>query len=138
MLRLGVKNGSAEPTSDLQPQPVPTTSLTRPAAAQAAPPASKVKRDVLSTTSLATGKPPLSSQSKPSARPPLPPPNAHSLDASASRARRPSLEEGVNPVLAPSSCSTTRAPTSQQLRADAVPIAVMNYVAEADALVAGR
>ena len=139
MFRLGVKNVSAEPMSDiLRPQLLPTAaSLTRPAVVQVAP-TGKVKRDMLLTTSLATGKPPLSSQSKSSARPPPPPPNAHSLDASVSRARRPSLEEGVTPVIVPSACPITRTPTSQQLRADAVPTAVMNYVAEVDVLVAGR
>ncbi len=73
-----------------------------------------------------------------STRPPLPPASVHVTDASATRARRPSLDEGGVPVVAPSACVAVRAPTSQQLRADALPTAVMNFVAEADALVEGR
>jgi hypothetical protein len=91
-------------------------------------------KDVPSARSLASGKPPISTRPKLTNRPPLPPPTVHASEASAARARRPSLDEGAAAIVAPSA----RAPTIHQQRADALPTAVMSFVAEAGALVEGR
>jgi hypothetical protein len=138
--RLGFKNAGSEPVSSIlqaQQKQASRPSLTRPAAAQPAA-LNKAKPDVLSATSAACAKLPKSSQPKAGGRPPLPPPSTQGSDGSQTRARRPSLDEGITPVVGPLAAPAARAPTALQIRADALPTAVMAFVAEAGALVEGR
>ena len=136
--RLGVKNGCSEPLSGIpQHKPSVKTSVFQPANVQSAP-LSKMKLDAFPVPTSACRKPPTSSQPKSSSRlrPPLP--SAHSTDCSVLRVQRPSLDESITPTYVPLACPAPRGPTLQQLRADALPTAVMNFVAEADELVGGR
>ncbi len=145
---MSVKNGGSESSStNFQAQHLSTseTSVTQPkpgGVAAAAPlPSEKTKMEILSARPLAHRKPPsgsLSQQQKSSDRPPFPPSRVHVPVGSASRDRRPSLDGGATSTFVPSACPPTRAPNVQQLRADALPTAVMNFVAEADSLVQGR
>ncbi len=138
--RLGIKNAGSEPVSSIlqaQNKQASRPSLTRPGAAQPAA-LNKPKPDVLSATSVASAKVPKSFQPKVGGRPPLPPPSAQGSDGSQTRARRPSLDEGITPVVGPLAAPPARAPTALQIRADALPTAVMAFVAEAGALVEGR
>jgi hypothetical protein len=144
---MSVKNGGLQSVStDFQAQQLPTseTSLSHsePGVLAASPlPSEKTKKEILSARPLAQRKPPsgsLSQQRKSTDRPPLPPCSVHVPVGSASRDRRPSLDEGAASICVPPSCPPTRAPNVQQLRADALPTAVMNFVAEADTLVQGR
>jgi hypothetical protein len=138
--RLGIKSAGSEPVSSIlqaQHKQASRPSLTRPGAAQPAA-LNKAKPDVLSATSVASAKVPKSYQPKVGGRPPLPPPSAQGSDGSQTRARRPSLDEGITPVVGPLAAPPARAPTALQIRADALPTAVMAFVAEAGALVEGR
>lgn len=130
-IRLGSQPISG--TLQAQHKPASGASLSRPVLVQCA----AASKDVPSARSLTSGKPPISSRPKLTNRPPLPPPTV-APEGCAARARRPSLEEGAAAIVAPSACPAARAPTIQQLRADALPNAVMNFVAEAGALVEGR
>jgi hypothetical protein len=138
--RLGINNAGSEPVSSIiqaQHKQASRPSLTRPAATRPAA-LNKAKPDVLSATSVASAKPPKSSLPKVGGRPPLPPPSTQGSDGSQTRARRPSLDEGITAVVGPSVAPAARAPTALQIRADALPTAVMAFVAEAGALVEGR
>jgi hypothetical protein len=98
-----------------------------------------VKTDVFPAKNyLASRKPPSSAHAISCNRPPLPASSANSAHGSASRARLPSFEEGIHFMNDPSLSPATRSPTVQQLRADALPTALMNFVEAASTLVGGR